>query len=99
MGFQDEPAPADEAAPNPPTLADARDKFLRGEYEQAAEIYAALGNEPGKEIDGAIGLALCRREVGEYTQAIAALTAVEDHAKDSAGWHVALATAPRPRRV
>ena len=30
MGFQDEPAPADEAAPNPPTLADARDKFLRG---------------------------------------------------------------------
>ena len=90
MGFQDEPAPADEAAPNPPTLADARDKFLRGEYEQAAEIYAALGNEPGKEIDGAIGLALCRREVGEYTQAIAALTAVEDHAKDSAGWHVAL---------
>jgi len=83
---------SERATPSkPPTIAEARDRLMAGEYEAAIESFEALANDPKTGLPAQLGLAEARMRIGGYGDAIKSLEALE--AKDSARWHYLLAKA------
>jgi tetratricopeptide (TPR) repeat protein len=68
------PAAADSA------LQEARQRWLKGNYDEAREQYEALLKDPKHRADAAAGLSRALQSLGEYDRAVAV---VEDALKDS----------------
>ena len=64
------PAPAE-----PPTPKEARERWLKGNYEEARELYEGLAKEAAQRETAAIGVSRCWTSIGDYDKA---LTAVEE---------------------
>jgi tetratricopeptide (TPR) repeat protein len=74
-------AAAAPAAPAP--LQEARERWLKGNYEEARAKYEALAKDDATRAAAAIGVSLCLQSQGEYDKALAALdTALKDLPKD-----------------
>src|SRR5947209_3630728 len=72
------------ATADAPTLAEARQRLLRGNYAEARELYATLAKEADKKIPATIGLSQALQAEGEYDKALAALDAAVKEAPKSA---------------
>jgi tetratricopeptide (TPR) repeat protein len=67
-----------------PALKEARQRLLRGNYEEAREQYAALGKDAKNRVPAAVGVGRAWIAEGEYDKALAALDgALKDHPKDA----------------
>src|SRR5262249_48446527 len=72
------------AAAEPTTPAEARERWLRGNYEEARADYEALLKDPQHKVAAAIGLSQALQSQGQYDQALAAVeTALADTPKDA----------------
>jgi tetratricopeptide (TPR) repeat protein len=71
---------ATAAAAEPSPLQEARQRWLRGNYDEAREQYEPLLKNDKLRNDAAIGLSRALQSVGEYDKA---LSVVEDAVKDS----------------
>jgi tetratricopeptide (TPR) repeat protein len=67
-------------APAPPTLQEARQRWLKGNYEEAQELYEKLLADARTRPAAAVGLSRALQSQGEYDKA---LTAVEKGLKDA----------------
>jgi tetratricopeptide (TPR) repeat protein len=68
-----------------PTLKDARERWLKGNYAEAQELYEDLAKvkEPGNQAAAVIGLSLALESQGEYEKALDLVEkAVKDLAKE-----------------
>jgi tetratricopeptide (TPR) repeat protein len=63
----------------PPTLKEARQRWLKGNYAEAQEAYEALIKNAKTRAEAAVGLSRCHQSQGEYDKA---LTVVEAALKD-----------------
>jgi tetratricopeptide (TPR) repeat protein len=57
------------------TLQDARQTWLKGNYAEAQEIYAALAKDAKQRVPAALGLSKALQSEGEYDKALAAIDA------------------------
>src|SRR5262245_1523799 len=62
-------------AADPVTPAEARERWLRGNYEEARADYEALAKEPAHKAAAAVGLSRVLQSQGQYEQALAAVEA------------------------
>src|SRR5262245_26951696 len=68
-------------------LADARQRYLRGNYAEARALYEKVAQAPATKIAGAVGVVQTLLSEGEYDQALALLdTTLKTH-PDSAPLH------------
>jgi tetratricopeptide (TPR) repeat protein len=68
----------------PVTLAEARERWLCGNYEEARSDYLTLSQDPKTKIAAAIGLSRTLQSQGEYDQALTTLvTALKDAPSDA----------------
>jgi tetratricopeptide (TPR) repeat protein len=66
-------------------LAEARQRWLRGNYEEARAKYQVLLKDARSESAAAVGLSRCWQSEGEYDKALAAVdAALKDHPQDGA---------------
>jgi tetratricopeptide (TPR) repeat protein len=66
-----------------PTLKDARQRWLKGNYEEARSLYEEVGKDPKQKVAAAVGASKCFRSQGEYDKALAALDdALKDDPKE-----------------
>src|SRR5262245_15646693 len=75
------------AAPLPaaPSLKEARERWLRGNYEEALAAYQELAKDAKQKVPAVLGESLALQSLGKYDEALAALDAlVKDHPKDAA---------------
>jgi tetratricopeptide (TPR) repeat protein len=73
------------AAAEPVTLTEARERWLRGNYEEAREDFEALAKNTGSKGPVAIGLSCVLQSQGQYDQALTVLeAAVAQAANDAA---------------
>ncbi len=87
-----EDAPTSAPATQPtPTLASARELWIEGYYDRAAQQYRLVGQDAGASVDAAVGLARCGLMTGEYEQGLADLDAAAAQGESSADWHTARA--------
>ena len=71
-------------AAEPVTPAEARERWLRGNYEEARADYGALAKDPKTRVAAAIGLSRVLQSQGEHDQALAAVeTALAETPKDA----------------
>src|SRR5438552_12963477 len=69
-------------APGPAqSLREARERWLRGNYEEARTLYEELLKDPKQKSAAAVGLSRSLQSVGEYDKA---LSVVDDALKDAA---------------
>jgi tetratricopeptide (TPR) repeat protein len=69
----------------PPSLKDARERWLKGNYEEALAQYEELAKDAKNKTAATIGVSLCLQSQGEYDKALAAIDAVlKDATKDHA---------------
>jgi tetratricopeptide (TPR) repeat protein len=61
------------AAADPSPLAEARERWLRGNYEEARADYGALAKDPKNKVAAAIGLSRVFQSQGQYDQALSAI--------------------------
>src|SRR5262245_24221786 len=54
-------------------LKEARERWLRGNYEEARELYQEAGKDVKKRDAAAIGVSRCFQSVGEYDKALEAI--------------------------
>src|SRR5262245_44944703 len=67
-----------------PTLKDARQRWLRGNYEEARETYEELAKDAKTRTGAVIGLSKCDQSKGEYDKALEAIeTALKEEAKSA----------------
>src|SRR3954453_15477691 len=67
-----------------PTLKEARQRLLRGNYEEAREQYAALAKDANHQVAATVGISRAWQSEGEYDKALPALDAVlKDHPKNA----------------
>src|SRR5436309_10634276 len=67
-----------------PTLKEARQRWLRGNYEEAHAHYEALLKEPKNKSAAAVGLSQVRQSLGEYEKALSVVdTALKDDGKNA----------------
>src|SRR5262245_27784751 len=67
-----------------PTLKEAQQRWLRGNYEEARAQYEALAKEPKQKSPAAIGLSRVRQSLGEYDKSLAVVeAALMDDAKNA----------------
>jgi tetratricopeptide (TPR) repeat protein len=59
-----------------PTLKEARQRWLRGNYDEARALYETLRKDPQQETAAVLGLSRVLESKGQYTQALAAVEAV-----------------------
>lgn len=72
-------APAQEAS-----LKEARERWLRGNYEEARETYLEAGKDARQRDAAAIGVSRCYQSIGEYEKALEAIdAALKDSAKNA----------------
>src|SRR5262245_12059517 len=65
-----------------PTLKEARQRLLRGNYEEAREAFEELAKDDKARVAAAIGLSKCCQSKGEYDKALEAVeAALKDEAK------------------
>src|SRR5207249_2090198 len=65
-----------------PTPKEARQRWLKGNYEEARALYEALANDPKQKALAAIGLSRVHQSLGEYDKALAVVdAAIQDHPK------------------
>jgi len=67
-----------------PSLKDAQDRLLRGNYAEARELYEALAKEAKHKIAAAVGISRTWQNEGEYDKALAVLDAAIKDAPTSA---------------
>jgi cellulose synthase operon protein C len=90
-----EPTPANQPDANeasreePPTLNDAREWYMRGDYDRALKAFEALAAEEKSAVEAELGIALCRMRVGQYQEAVDGLRGRPR--ETSADWHYILA--------
>lgn len=82
---------APESTPDKPSLLDAQEWFIRGDYERAAEAFEALAAASPAKPDAIIGRARVFLQTGAYEKTIDWLR--EHPLEDSSDWHVVLAEA------
>src|SRR6516225_11516587 len=71
-------------AAEPVTPAEARERWLRGNYEEAHADYEALAKDPKTRVAAAIGLSRVLQSQGQYDQALTAVeTSLADTPKDA----------------
>lgn len=63
------------AAHAEPTLKEARQRWLRGNYEEALEQYQQLGKNPTTRVPALIGASRAQQSLGKYQEALAAVEA------------------------
>ncbi len=80
---------SDGNLPESPTLDEARERLMTGQYEAAIEMFEALVNDPKTALDAQLGLAEARMRIGGFSDAIKGLETLD--AKDSPRWHYLLA--------
>jgi tetratricopeptide (TPR) repeat protein len=67
-----------------PTLKGARQRWLRGNYDEARTAYEALAKDAEQKTAAVIGLSRVHQSLGEYDKALAAITsALRDEAKNA----------------
>src|SRR5713101_2791902 len=67
-----------------PTRKEARQRWLKGNYEEARAQYEALAKEPKQKTAAAIGLSRVHQSLGEHDKALAVLdAALKDDAKSA----------------
>src|SRR5215470_6964497 len=67
-----------------PTPKEARQRWLKGNYEEARTLYEALAKEPKHSSVAAIGSSRVHQSLGEYDKALAIVdTAVKDDGKNA----------------
>jgi tetratricopeptide (TPR) repeat protein len=76
------PAFGDEAK-----LADARQRWLRGNYEEARELYTGLAKDPAFRDSATIGLSRTLQSLGDYDQALSTIDAGLKENPGSPGLH------------
>jgi tetratricopeptide (TPR) repeat protein len=74
-------AAAAHAADEPATLASARERWLRGNYDEARAQYEALAKDPKQRAAATVGLSKAHQSKGDYD---AALRVVDEALKDDA---------------
>ena len=68
-----------------PTLQEARQRWLHGNYEEARALYEALARDPGQKAAAAIGLSRAWQSQGEYDKALAAIdSALQERSRNAA---------------
>jgi tetratricopeptide (TPR) repeat protein len=69
----------------PPTLVEARERWLRGNYGEARELYETLAKDAKLRSAATIGLSRTLESEGEYDKALEAVeAALKDSSKDAA---------------
>jgi cellulose synthase operon protein C len=63
------------AAADAPTLKEARQRLLRGNYAEARDLYTTLAKDPAKRAAATVGLSRAWQSEGEYDKALAAVDA------------------------
>ncbi len=64
------------------SLKEARERWLRGNYEEARELYEKLAKNPGQRDAAAVGISRTWQNTGDYDKALAGIdTALETGAK------------------
>src|SRR5215469_3709286 len=58
-----------------PTLKEARERLLRGNYAEARELYATLAKDAKLKVAASIGLSRAHESEGQYDQALAVIDA------------------------
>jgi tetratricopeptide (TPR) repeat protein len=67
-----------------PTLKEARERWLHGNYEEARGKYEALGQDPKQKAAAAVGISHTWQSQGEYDKALAVIdAALADSPKDA----------------
>src|SRR5262245_52998752 len=67
-----------------PTLKDARQRWVKGNYEEARVQYESLAKDPKLKIAAAIGVSRVHQSLGEYDKARAVVdAALNDDAKNA----------------
>jgi tetratricopeptide (TPR) repeat protein len=72
-----------------PSLEDARDLLMAGEYEGAIDAYETIAEDETHTLDAGLGIARCRLQTGQYRKAVDGLSALG--ATQSADWHYTMA--------
>ncbi len=68
----------------PPTLKEARQRWLSGNYGEAREMFEALAKDPKSRPGAMIGLSRAMESEGEYDKALDVIeAALKDHPKDA----------------
>jgi len=68
----------------PPTLKEARQRWLHGNYEEARALYEELAKDAKTRVPATVGLSRALESKGEYDKALEAIdTALKDNAKDA----------------
>src|SRR5947208_3425393 len=65
-----------------PSLKDARQRWLHGNYEEAITAFESLAKDAKTKIPATIGLSRSRQSLGQYEKALAV---IDDALKDQAG--------------
>jgi tetratricopeptide (TPR) repeat protein len=66
-----------------PTLKDARLRWLKGNYEEARELYEALAKDAKTKAAATVGISLTHQSQGDYDKALAVVeAALKDSTKD-----------------
>ncbi len=60
----------------PPTLKEARERWLKGNYEEARAKYEEIAKDEKTRAAATVGITLCLQSQGEYDKALAVLDAV-----------------------
>jgi tetratricopeptide (TPR) repeat protein len=71
-------------AAEPVTPAEARERWLRGNYDEARADYESLAKDPGQRTAAAIGLSRVLQSQGHYEQALAAVESAVSLTPDNA---------------
>jgi tetratricopeptide (TPR) repeat protein len=72
------------AAADAPTLKEARQRLLRGNYAEARELYTTLAKEPSQRSKATVGLSRGWQSEGEYDRALEVIdTALKETPKDA----------------
>ncbi len=67
-----------------PTLKEARQRWLKGNYEEARERYETLARDAKQQVAATVGLSRVFQSLGEYDKALETLDAVlKDKPKDA----------------
>ncbi len=85
------PTSVPASAPAVPSFENARACFLSGTYEEAIEMYEALGRNAGSKVRAACGRAEIDLQIGDYKAGIERLRSIEKMGRASADWHARMA--------